>query len=50
MKNTSSICWLCQTNLSYPEYEGIKLLDDDGTKPCLECIQEDEQEEEMDYA
>ena len=38
MKNI--ICYLCNDNLVYQEYEGTKLLDDNGDKPCFECLLE----------
>lgn len=34
------ICWICNDNLSYQKYEGSKLLDEDGSKPCFECLLE----------
>ena len=40
------ICWICRDNLSFKEYEGKRLLDDDGSKPCLDCIAESEAEED----
>jgi hypothetical protein len=43
------ICWICDDNLSYPEYEGTKLLDDNGDKPCLQCISEDEDSTDYGY-
>lgn len=46
----NKICWVCENNLSYNEYKGDKLIDDDGSKPCFECLLEsgafDEEEEE----
>jgi len=36
----SIICWICKDNLSFQEYEGTKLLDDDGSKPCFDCLLE----------
>ena len=40
------ICWICRDNLSFQKYDGTKLLDDDGSLPCLECIAEAEEEVE----
>lgn len=42
------ICWICDINLSFKYYEGSDLLDEDGNKPCQECIfeAEDAKEEE----
>lgn len=37
---SNPICWLCRCNLAYKEYDGTQLLDDDGSKPCLECLAE----------
>jgi hypothetical protein len=37
------VCWICRDELSYAQYDGTKLLDDDGSKPCLQCIQEEAQ-------
>ena len=37
------ICWLCGINLVYKEYDGAKLLDESGSKPCFDCITEDEE-------
>ena len=34
------ICWICNDNLSYKEYNGTKYLDDNGNKPCFECLLE----------
>jgi len=42
----AKICWLCDTNFVFEGYEGKKLLDDEGNKPCLECIQESPEDEE----
>ena len=44
------ICWICSNNLAYKKYEGTKLLDEDGNKPCYECLIEDDalNEEEAD--
>jgi hypothetical protein len=41
------ICWLCKINFSWVDYEEDKLLDEDGTKPCMECYLESEQEKEV---
>ena len=35
-----NICYLCDTNLPCQEYEGTKHLDEDGNKPCFECLLE----------
>jgi hypothetical protein len=40
------ICWICNDGLAYSKYEGTKLLDDDGSFPCAECIAEATEEEE----
>jgi hypothetical protein len=37
------ICWCCQVNVAWPEYDGEKLLGEEGEKPCFECVQEDEE-------
>ena len=42
---TNFICWICGENRPYAEYEETKLLDDNGDKPCLECITEDGSDE-----
>lgn len=44
------ICWICGSNLTCSVYDGTKLLDEYGSKPCLECWQEDDalEEEEND--
>jgi hypothetical protein len=44
------ICWICRDNLSYGKYEETKLLDEDGSKPCLECIAEALEEDNMEEA
>lgn len=36
------ICWICSQNRPFTEYEGTKLLNEDGDMPCWECILEDE--------
>ena len=41
------ICWICDGNLSYKEYEGTKLLDEEGNKPCFECVLEADDEKEI---
>ena len=45
------ICWLCKNNLIFKDYDGTKLLDEDGSKPCFECLLEsgelDEEEAEQ---
>ena len=43
---TNLICWICNCNLCYKEYKGTKLLDEDGNKPCFECLNEAEALEE----
>ena len=40
------ICWICEGNRAYREYEGTELLSEEGEKPCLECIQESENQKE----
>ena len=35
-------CHICDSNFAYKEYQGPKLLDEFGNKPCTECISEDE--------
>ena len=42
---TNMICWICGENLAYSKYDDTKLLDEDGSKPCVECIAEAEEEE-----
>lgn len=42
------ICWICGDELSHKEYSEKKLLDEDGNKPCLQCIFEDEISKEED--
>jgi hypothetical protein len=37
---SAKICWCCQTNLAWQEYDGAEYLDEDGNKPCFECAQE----------
>lgn len=34
------ICWICKDNLSFLQYGGEKLVDEDGSKPCFECLLE----------
>ena len=34
------ICYLCDINLTYKDYSGTKMLDEDGNKPCFECLLE----------
>ncbi len=36
---------MCDTNLAYRGYKGKDQLDDEGNKPCLQCLQELENEE-----
>lgn len=40
------ICWICKDNLAHQKYDGSKLLDEDGSKPCFECLMEDFNESE----
>lgn len=40
------ICWICSQNLIYKAYDKTKLLDEDGNKPCFECLLEDNALEE----
>lgn len=47
------ICWICEINVVYKDYKGTDLLDEDGSKPCAECLIEsentkEEQEKEID--
>jgi hypothetical protein len=42
------ICWICNENLAFFDYKGSKLLDEDGSKPCVECIAEAADEEQDD--
>jgi hypothetical protein len=37
---SNPICYICQDNLIYREYKGTKFLDDDGSKPCFQCLVE----------
>lgn len=37
---STKICWCCQVNLAWSTYPGTKYLDDDGSKPCVECVEE----------
>jgi hypothetical protein len=34
------ICFFCEQNLIYKAYAGDLYLDDDGNKPCFDCLQE----------
>lgn len=34
------ICWICNDNLSFKEYRGTKHLDNEGNKPCFDCLLE----------
>ena len=34
------ICWICDSNFPYQKYEGSKHLDENGNKPCFECLLE----------
>ena len=43
-KMTEIICWICGCNLAYRLYDDTKLLDENGNRPCLECIAEAEEE------
>lgn len=47
---TNIICYICKDNLCFKSYEGSKLLDSDGNKPCFDCLMEagvfDDNEEE----
>ena len=36
------ICWMCDQNKVYLQYEGTELLDESGNKPCFECFLESE--------
>ena len=44
---TKIICYICDYNLALKEYKGPKYLDEDGSKPCLECLTELEAEDEQ---
>lgn len=46
MKTTSRFCWLCQTNFALTVPVESHYLDEDGNKPCFDCMQEMEQPEE----
>ncbi len=37
---SAKICWSCQVNVVWKEYTGKECLDEDGNKPCFECVQE----------
>lgn len=39
----AKICWCCQVNLAWNDYDGTEYLDDNGDKPCYECVQEMEE-------
>lgn len=41
------ICWICDCNLAHFEYAEKKLLDEEGNKPCAECIREDAELSEL---
>jgi len=43
---SASICWMCQTNFAFHGYKGTEHLDEEGNKPCLECLAELEIEQE----
>lgn len=34
------ICYLCKENRVCQEWQGPKMLDEDGGKPCFECLLE----------
>lgn len=36
------ICWICKIEMSFKNYDGTRLLDEQGNKPCFECILEDQ--------
>lgn len=40
------ICHICDSELAYQKYTGTKLLDEEGNKPCLQCLLEAEEEED----
>lgn len=44
------ICWICQVNLVWDAYAGTYFLDENGDRPCYECVteMEDKSEEESD--
>ena len=43
------ICWMCENGLSFKDYKDTEFLDENGNKPCFDCLTEagafDEQEE-----
>ena len=43
---SNPICWICSQNLVYKLYTGTKLLDDEGNKPCFDCVEEEYATEE----
>jgi hypothetical protein len=42
---SAKICWCCQINLSWEGYDGT-YLGDEGEKPCYECVEELEQDQD----
>lgn len=38
---TKSICYICDTNLPFKAYTGTMFLDEQGNKPCLDCLVEE---------
>lgn len=40
------ICWICEINKAYKEYEDVELLNEEGDKPCFDCIVESEKNKE----
>lgn len=37
---TNKICYLCENNFEYKQYTGPILVDEDGSKPCFDCLME----------
>jgi hypothetical protein len=38
---------MCEINYSFALYDGAKYLDEDGTKPCFECLLESDAFDEV---
>lgn len=46
---SAKICWLCDTNFAVSNLEvEDRFLDEEGNKPCLECLQEMMEKEQED--
>ena len=41
-----SICYKCDVNLATPQTLPNKYKDEDGSKPCLDCLYEMQEEEQ----